>query len=391
MKADQSSEPTVKKDAMTGSDAVFENVMEECTECGACLLECAFLRQYGNPKALAREFRASVESDPAFPFLCSLCGLCSAVCPQGLQPQTLFLAMRRILTARGGGIRPGHSSLLRYERIGISRLLTHYAFPPGCDSVFFPGCALPGTRPDKAFKVFAILQESIPSLGIVLDCCAKPSHDLGRHDRFLALFGEMKGYLLAHGITTVLTACPNCHRVFADYGSPLEVRSIYEVLDHFRLGGGELAGAVLSVHDSCVERYDEGVQNAVRSLIRRTGCSLEEMPHSGRMTLCCGEGGAVAGVSRGLASRWTGLRKAEAAGKKLVTCCAGCSARLGKTMPAAHILDYLFNPKAAFAGRVRVSRPPWTYWNRRWLKAVFSRMLRPATTRSRTAARILTK
>ncbi len=373
---------------MTESEPVFAGIIDNCAECGSCRTGCAYLTRYGTPKALAGKFLSSFESDPVFPFECSLCGLCSSVCPKGLEPWKLFLSMRRILTALGGGIRPGHSAILRFERMGISRLFTFYALPEGCRTVFFTGCALPGSRPDKTYKAFTRLREIVPALGIVLDCCTKPSHDLGRHDRFLALFGEMKNYLLEHGITTVLTACPSCHHVFTEYGGSLEVRSVYEVLDGAWEGRGELSGAVVSVHDSCVGRFDVRVQSAVRSLLSKTGCRLDEMPHSGKNACCCGEGGAVAAVSPELAARWTEMRRAEATGKKLVTCCAGCSAVLGKTMPAAHILDYLFEPQAALAGRSRASRSPMTWWNRIWLKAALRRMVGPALTGTRTASKI---
>ncbi len=33
-----------------------------------------------------------------------------------------------------------------------------------------------------------LFSKKIPSVGIVLDCCTKPSHDLGRDDFFNAMF-----------------------------------------------------------------------------------------------------------------------------------------------------------------------------------------------------------
>ena len=50
--------------------------------------------------------------------------------------------------------------------------------------------------------------KNITDIGIVLDCCTKPSHDLGDEEHFNAMFGEMKDYLLSQGIKTVLLACP---------------------------------------------------------------------------------------------------------------------------------------------------------------------------------------
>jgi len=156
--------------------------------------------------------------------------LCATLCPEGLDPAAHFLDMRRVLVKKGGGVRPAHSPMLKYEERGTSSLFTFYALPEGCDTVFFPGCALPGTRPDITLKTYRHLKKSVPSLGVVLDCCAKPSHDFGRQEHFLALFGEMWHWLLERGVSTVLTACPNCYRVFTDYSAPLRTESIYEVL-----------------------------------------------------------------------------------------------------------------------------------------------------------------
>jgi heterodisulfide reductase subunit B len=70
------------------------------------------------------------------------------------------------------------------------------------------------------------LKETIPGLGIVLDCCSKPSHDLGREKVFQLMFGELKDYLFENGARNVLVACPNCHKVFKDYGDGLTVKTV---------------------------------------------------------------------------------------------------------------------------------------------------------------------
>ena len=55
------------------------------------------------------------------------------------------------------------------------RIFSYYALPEGCNTVFFPGCTLSGTRSEKVILTYQRLKKSIPSLGIVLDCCTKPS------------------------------------------------------------------------------------------------------------------------------------------------------------------------------------------------------------------------
>ncbi|MFP5214203.1 MAG: heterodisulfide reductase-related iron-sulfur binding cluster, partial [Acidobacteriota bacterium] len=246
------------------------------------------------------------------------------------------------------------------------------AIPEGCKTVLFPGCALSGTRPNRVKELFSHLRKSDPSLGIVLDCCTKPSHDLGRSDHFNVMFSELRDFLVRSGVETILTACPSCQAVFGDYGGGLSVSSVYEVLA--REGGPEtppVSGAA-TVHDSCATRFERSVHEAVREIVRKKGLTLAEMSYQGHKTFCCGEGGAVGHFMPKLAGRWSERRKSTASGNRLISYCAGCTGYLG----GSHVLDLVFEPHAALEGRVRVSRAPMTYWNRLRLKRWFKRGVR---------------
>jgi len=373
-----------------------EQVTEACTSCGICLETCSFLQSYGTPAQVAAPAENPDKNDLAAAFECSLCGLCSAVCPERVDPRAMFLELRREAVRTGAGNFPEHAGLLGYERTGTSRRFTWYGLPQGCDTVFFPGCALPGTRPKQTKQIFAMLRESIPAIGIVLDCCSKPSHDLGRQDYFLAMFGEMIAYLKEQGITRVLTACPNCSVVFRTYAPELAIETVYEVLAgrSNRVRGTRHAGTV-TVHDSCVVRFDTAIQDAVRGLVASAGLAVAEMPHSRQHTVCCGEGAGVAARAPHFADAWSGLRQAEAADRPVVTYCAGCAHRLGSGSRVGHLVDIVLDPEQALAGKAPVSAAPLTYLNRLLVKRHFRRTLQPCTSRERTftaekAARRLT-
>lgn len=363
-------------------------ISEKCIECKLCRKECELLQKYGNPKSIADSFDRSNNAHHATAFECSLCGLCSAVCPVGLDPARMFLEMRRDAVRHGGGDYPGHSVILGYERRGTSRRYTYYGLPEGCETVFFPGCALSGTRPDKVMGLYAHMKKSTPTLGIVLDCCTKPSHDLGREDHFRSMFAEMKGWLLEKGVRNVLVACTNCHAVFREHGGELMARTVYELLSENGLPDTKNISGIVTLHDPCAVRFEKSVHAAVRKLIERKGLTVEEMEHCKEKTLCCGEGGSVRFISPELAKRWCLLRKEEARNRMMLTYCAGCAGLLGTVTPTSHILDLLFEPKAALSGKVKISRSPFTYWNRIRLKGRFKKMLvDTAATRERTFTR----
>jgi uncharacterized membrane protein YdjX (TVP38/TMEM64 family) len=279
---------------------------------------------------------------------------------------------------------PEHAALLAYEKRGTSRRFTYYALPANCDTVFFPGCALAGTRSQTTLRIYDHLKQYIPSLGIVLDCCLKISHDLGRADYFQAMFREMKDYLVRSGMKKVIVACPNCHRIFSAYGEELKVGTVYEIMDEHPLPVQEAVAGVVTIHDPCPLRFSHAVHASVRSLVAKQGLAIEEMPHHGESTVCCGEGGFVAGLSPDLAAQWKKIRKDEAAGRRMITYCAGCTNHLDGITPTSHIVDLLWEPQATVAGKVAFTKAPFSYLNRLKLKRTFKQRITAPITRERT-------
>jgi uncharacterized membrane protein YdjX (TVP38/TMEM64 family)/ferredoxin len=362
---------------------LLASVVAGCTKCGICVTECAFLRRYGTPKAIADSFVASDSASLSRPFECSLCGLCTAICPERLDLENLFLEMRREAVERGFGHFPEYAPLLNYERLGTSRRFTLYRLPSGCTTIFFPGCALSGTRPEGVSTVFSLLQKADPAMGIVFDCCLKPSHSLGRERYATAMFAEMRDYLLAQGVKEVLVGCPNCQVMFESFGQGLAVRTVYEFLEESALPLEKATGTV-TVHDPCVIRNAEPVHRAVRTLLQRQGLTVAEMPHSGKTTLCCGLGGGVKLLAPDLAEEVAARRKDEAQGRRIITYCAGCVQALAPHTPTSHLLDLLFAPEQTLAGKKKGTAAPFTYLNRLRLKKRFKTMKGSAMLRERT-------
>ena len=362
----------------------LELVSADCTQCLTCVSECAFLTRYGNPKNIATNYSSDGKYFPGISFECSLCDLCSAVCPEGIKPAKMFLEMRREAFERGEANRPEHRGLLNYEKRGTSKRFSWYALPENCDTIFFPGCSLSGSRSETTLKTYKHLQKIVPNIGIVLDCCTKPSHDLGDEENFNAMFSEMKNYLLVQGIKTVLLACPNCHKVFSDYGTEFEVLTVYEVIDKENPPPAKKSTETVTLHDPCTARFNLPAQNAVRTLLKNQGMRIEEQPHSGKTTLCCGEGGAVGCLAPELARNWGKKRIKEAGGQRIVSYCAGCTQTLGAHAETSHVLDLFFAAETASAGKPIIAKAPLTYFKRLKLKRYLQNNLQAAVTRERT-------
>lgn len=343
-------------------------VEDKCSRCGSCVQLCPYLEEYGDPSVIAERIQSLPMEAWPNPFECSLCGLCTMACPARLQLDDFFLAMRRAKAEAGHLDLKTYAPALTYEKIGKSSLFSLMRLPEGGDTVLFPGCSLPATRPQTVQQLFKTLQTLDPTMGIVLDCCLKPSHDLGRKEFFDEHFDALMGRLTEAGVRRVLTACPNCQKVFGRYGKGLEVETVYNVLAETDMGPLARSGGSGVIHDPCPQRFDVATQGAVRILADRCGISLEKTKGQGRYTRCCGEGGMVPFVRPELADRWTEARRAVSSGRRMITSCAGCSTILGRSMETDHILDLFLGTR-----QEEPVSPPWTYPARLRMKLWFKR------------------
>jgi len=344
-------------------------IAQECIQCGACMEECRFLQTNGLPGQIAEKVLKGKQESLSLAFSCSLCRLCTHQCPKQLPIADMFLELRRKAVASDRKILKAYKPLRFYEALGGSALLKRDFIPEGCDTVFFPGCALPGIRPKQTEQLFSFLQKKIPQLGLVLDCCSKPSHDLGDQQGFSKKNREQIGRLRDAGIRHIITSCSSCLQVFRNYAPGIETSMVYTHLleqkgplvpDEQRGAIGAI-GARYTIHDPCTMRFESEVQASVRGLISGAGGAVTEMEHSGARTLCCGEGGAVGFKEKENKNEWQSRRKSEAGSLPMVTYCAGCTVSLHSST-TIHILDLIFpDPDEK---KNRLVMPPRTYLNR---------------------------
>lgn len=337
-----------------------------CTGCGKCRAICPFLQVYGTPKEICGGAEGP-ERMRDIAYRCSLCGLCNEVCPEGLDLTAFFLEMRRLAVNAGVVSWRPYLPILFYEWVGRSPLFSLEILPQGCDTVFFPGCALPGAYPEETLSLFQRLRLLQPQLGIILDCCNKPSNDLGRAEVFASRFGKLLARLTTARISTVITACPSCADLFRSFAPQLHITTVYQYLAERQSPASLPATTPLTVHDACVLRRDGGTQLAVRSLLFSLGYQVVEMDHSRQQTLCCGQGGMVAAVDRPLAENWREQRRAESKGTLTAVYCAGCAASLGNSAPVLHLAQLLAGPNGVTLPQRPLS-PPFTYYHRLRLK-----------------------
>lgn len=104
------------------------DILSACTDCGACQSACRFLTDYGTPKQLLQRLDLSSPRDQQLAYECSLCGLCTAICPENLDISGLFLGVRQCCVDNQNLNTDSYRVILGYEKRGTS------PYSPGTDS-----------------------------------------------------------------------------------------------------------------------------------------------------------------------------------------------------------------------------------------------------------------
>lgn len=343
--------------------------------CSQCVRNCTFLQAYVEhfpytEKEIVRILHERGEAEPRIPYSCHYCGLCQAVCPQDLHAGEACLDFRRRLVAAGKGPLPQHKGIRSYVKWGTSPTFTLARPDPATGKaarVFFPGCSLAGYSPHLVQGAYALLRQGLPDTGIMLNCCGAPSRLTGEEGLFQGIVAHLAGELARLGATEIIAACTHCLEVFKDHLPQVPSRSIYEVLAELGLPPAlsGASGSLFQVHDACGARHMPAVQAAVRQVLGMMGHALEEMPHHGEKTICCGAGGMAPAVDAPLAQKMTDFRLSEAK-HDLVTYCATCRARFAEARhPSVHLLEVLLNPDWR-RGRTTPPATSVRRWWRRW-------------------------
>ncbi|MDP6178619.1 MAG: (Fe-S)-binding protein, partial [Desulfatiglandales bacterium] len=259
-----------------------EKIIGSCDDCGACVRTCTFLRHYcDTPKELAIRFKRNPLENIEIPYSCSLCGLCERICPLDLYPGAMCLETKeKIFQPQQEDTLPSDfvydymiprlKSFRNHQIISTSPFFTISKIPKNNKatprSVFFPGCSLSAYSPRLVLKAYQYLQQKVPGIGVVLNCCGKPSWDLGDKDRFRKIYERNIKEFSRLGIEEAVVVCINCHKIFRE-NSDIKLRSIYEIMADMGLPESvSREGHEITIHDSCPARYRPEIRNAVREI-----------------------------------------------------------------------------------------------------------------------------
>lgn len=310
---------------------------ESCIHCGLCTKNCSFLQKYGLDLA-----GFSRRNDLAYH--CFLCGVCSRVCPKGIDGRAVSMTMRRSQVARHSGTlaEKGYTALVAEKENYLFRNYRRAAK----GTVLFPGCNFPSFFPETTDLLIRLLGEA--GIGTVFDCCGKPIGDLGLKDKETLAAHRLTERLKSSGIHRLVVLCPNCY-TYLTANTEFEVVSIYEILRELNLGS--IIQEEFPLFLPCPDRDEKEI---LRQIMYFAPCAVPI-----ETVQCCGLGGCAGGKEPEIAAAFAQQISEEHT--KIYTYCASCAGQLrrGGTEQATHILTEILGTyeKPAFS-------PVQTLWNR---------------------------
>ena len=339
------------------SREVAETEAARCIQCECleCVKNCEYLAHYkGYPKKYIREIYNNLSivmgtrHSNQFINSCALCGLCAEVCPTDVDMGGFCHDARRQMVKQKRMPPSAHDFALQDMAFSNGEKAALARNAPGrqqSDYLFFPGCQLNASSPAYVQKMYTFLGETFSqeSVGLMLRCCGAPADWAGREQ----LFDETQAEFLAEyeklGRPQLILACSSCYQTFKIHYPQVVIRSFWEVYDE--LGPQEFPerefSEALAVQDPCSTRYESSIQDAVRNILNKLGCEVEELPLSREKTECCSYGGLMWLANRPVAEKMIRKRINESQ-RDYVTYCAMCRdffARRGKR--TLHLLDLI--------------------------------------------------
>ncbi|MDR1082643.1 MAG: (Fe-S)-binding protein [Coriobacteriales bacterium] len=327
--------------------AAWTQVASRCTHCGSCQPRCELLKdrtldigtiaskgqelfatvnkatqaQQGelDSAALKSGIRRFIAEEPSlYQALreCCFCNHCTATCPVGMVASQTTRPWRQLF-ALSGDMPEGDSKIVSVDKewhiFSVYRAVYGIAYPefydlaslePGqVDTLFFPGCALVSYMPELVSAVGTWLNAQGFVWALSQSCCGSPLMSAGLIERSRSLRLKLLGQIRHGGIKQVITVCPGCDEELSEvFGDEVEFKPLSELLAQQHATVAEQTGT-FTLFDSCHDRTNTRHGRALRALLAENGCTIREMEHCGKNTLCCGAGGAVSAFAPELSAR----------------------------------------------------------------------------------------
>jgi len=284
---------------------------------------------------------------------CTTCGACMEVCPVFIEPVPKLIGLRRDLVEMKAKFpeellnlfanmeqRSNPWGIIPTERIKWTAETTIRLFEASkTEYLFFTGCfgALDSRSRHVTLALTRILDSAGISWGILgkdEPCCGDSLRRLGNEYVFDRMVKENIILFKGSGIKKIITQCPHCFHTlkndYRQYGIEFEVTHHTELINNL-INEGKLRINQISdlgniaFHDSCYLGRYNNIYRAPRDVIAKaTNLSPIEMERNRNSAFCCGAGGGRMWMEEKIGKRINVLRVEEAMQENPDTICVCC-------------------------------------------------------------------
>ncbi|TES87599.1 MAG: (Fe-S)-binding protein [Dehalococcoidia bacterium] len=306
-------EPSLPLIAESGEGSIAEEVLWECTTCGACMEVCPVNIEH--VRHIIDMRRNLVQLKTKFP------------------DELLNLFENMEQRSNPWGIAPSERVkwASEIEAKPFSATETEFLFYVGCAGAF-------DARSRRTTVAVAnILNAAGISWGILgkdEQCCGDSLRRLGNEYVFDRMAQENIKLFAERGVTKIITQCPHCYSTlkndYRQYGAELEIyhhtEFIYKLIQDGKLKLSRVPDlGKLVFHDSCyLGRYNQIYEAPRQVLATATGHKPTEMDLHEKRSFCCGAGGGRMWMEESLGKRINIARVEQALEKDPQTICVCC-------------------------------------------------------------------
>jgi len=351
--------------------------LDSCVKCGSCVDVCPVYAQteqlentmgglYTNLRSLIRKayglpgiffgstkIKEVLKEYSNHPYLCTLCGKCSTVCPGFIDTKDLRIATRGFMVEKGeyphGMDRlgetlervhnisgePNEDRAMWVQALGevpkdlFQREKAKVVYFVGCVASYFP---MTKKIPQSFVQILDKAGVDFTILGGEEWCCGFPLIAAGMRKKAAALIQHNLEKVKEKGAERIVFACPSCyHTWLEECKTDIEIfhatQFIKKLIDEGKINFQEKRTKV-TYHDPCDLGRASGVYEAPREILRAIpGVKLVEMKENREQCNCCGGGGNLEMVNPDLSTALAQakIEEIKATGADMViTACQQC-------------------------------------------------------------------